>query len=124
MAAEPSRRDLEQRAWQPGGEEILGSQESCSADLEGDPAVGGQRAAERARSEAQKAGPERQAGEEIQVFFGNVPAALSYWGLAPGEIGLYQINVVVPNVPASDLVPLTFMLAGQSGSQTLFTAVQ
>src|ERR1039457_7458635 len=66
MAAEPIRRDLEQRAWQPGGEEILGSQEGCCADLESDPAVGGQRAVERAGSEVEKAGSGRQAREESQ----------------------------------------------------------
>lgn len=60
----------------------------------------------------------------LQVFFGQTPATLSYWGLAPGQVGLYQINVVVPNVATSDLVPLTFTLGGQSGTQTLFIAVK
>jgi uncharacterized protein (TIGR03437 family) len=37
---------------------------------------------------------------------------------------LYQFNVVVPDVPASDLVPLTFTLGGNPGTQTLYIAVQ
>jgi uncharacterized protein (TIGR03437 family) len=43
--------------------------------------------------------------------------------LAPGLVGLYQINVVVPNVPNNDLVPLSFTLAGAANSQVLYTAV-
>jgi len=33
--------------------------------------------------------------------------------------GLYQFNVVVPNLPASDTTPLTFTLNGTPGTQTL-----
>jgi uncharacterized protein (TIGR03437 family) len=44
--------------------------------------------------------------------------------LAPGEVGLYQFNVMVPNVAAADLTPLTFSLGGTPGSQTLYIAVQ
>ena len=58
-----------------------------------------------------------------QIFFGPSSATLSYAGLAGGFVGLYQFNVVVPNVAANDLVPLTFTLSGASGAQTLFTAV-
>ena len=60
----------------------------------------------------------------LQVFFGQTPATLSYSGLAPTAIGLYQFNVVVPNVTASDAMPLIFKLSGVSGTQTLFVAVQ
>ena len=60
----------------------------------------------------------------VQVFFGNTPAAVTYQGLAPGTVGLYQLNVVVPSVTASDAVPLTFTLGGVNGSQQLYTAVQ
>jgi uncharacterized protein (TIGR03437 family) len=55
--------------------------------------------------------------------FGGSSATLSYFGLAPNFVGLYQFNVVVPNVANNDLVPLAFKLNGASGSQTLFTAV-
>jgi uncharacterized protein (TIGR03437 family) len=59
----------------------------------------------------------------LQVFFGQTPAALLYQGLAPGAVGLYQFNVVVPNVVNSDAIPITFPLGGATGTQTLFTAV-
>jgi uncharacterized protein (TIGR03437 family) len=63
--------------------------------------------------------------EHINVLFGGVPAAspLPYAGLAPGEIGLYQFNVVVPNIARSNAVPLTFTLGNETGVQALFTAV-
>ncbi|SPE31568.1 conserved exported hypothetical protein [Candidatus Sulfopaludibacter sp. SbA3] len=60
----------------------------------------------------------------LQILFAGIPAQVTYAGLAPGYIGLYQFNVVVPNVAASDAVPLTFVLGGGSGTQTLYTAVQ
>lgn len=60
----------------------------------------------------------------LQVQFGQTVAKLSYDGLAPSFVGLYQFDVVVPTVPDSDLVPLTFNLGGVAGTQTLFTAVQ
>lgn len=62
--------------------------------------------------------------QPLQVFFGQTPATLSYSGLAPTAIGLYQFNVVVPNVAASDAMPLIFKLGGVSGTQTLFVSVQ
>jgi len=60
----------------------------------------------------------------FQVFFGGVPAAVSYAGLAPGLIGLYQFNIVVPNTAPGDAVPLTFSLGFLPGQQVLYTAVQ
>ncbi len=60
----------------------------------------------------------------LQIFFGGTLATLSYQGLAPGFVGLYQFDVVVPNVAANSLVPLTFTLGGVPGVQTLYTAVQ
>jgi uncharacterized protein (TIGR03437 family) len=60
----------------------------------------------------------------FQVFFGGKSAAVSYSGLAPGTVGLYQFNVVVPNDTAGDAVPLTFAVGGTTGQQVLYTAVQ
>jgi uncharacterized protein (TIGR03437 family) len=60
----------------------------------------------------------------IEIRFGNVSATLSYAGLAPGATGLYQFDVVVPDVPDSPAVPLTFSLGGAIPPQTLFIAVQ
>jgi uncharacterized protein (TIGR03437 family) len=59
----------------------------------------------------------------LQLLFGQTPAQLSYDGLAPGYVGLYQFDVVVPGVASSDLVPLTFNLGGVAGTQTLYIAV-
>lgn len=61
---------------------------------------------------------------QFAVYFAGIPAQVSYAGLVPGSVGLYQINVVVPNITASDIVPLTFTLNGVPGTQTLYTVVQ
>jgi uncharacterized protein (TIGR03437 family) len=65
-----------------------------------------------------------QLSTPLQILFGQTPAQLQYFGLAPGFVGLYQFNVMVPAVADSDLVPLTFNLGGITSTQTLFTAVQ
>ncbi len=60
----------------------------------------------------------------MQMFFGGTQATLSYFGLAPSFVGLYQFNVTVPtSITNSDAVPLTFNVGGNTGSQTLYTAV-
>ena len=59
----------------------------------------------------------------FQVSFGSSQANLSYWGLAPDAVGLYQFNVVVPSVAANAATPLAFTLNGASGAQTLYIAV-
>lgn len=58
----------------------------------------------------------------VQFMFDTTPATVSYQGLAPGLVGLYQFNVEVPDIAASDAVPLTFT-QGAAGTQTLYTAV-
>ena len=64
-----------------------------------------------------------QLSNSLQVLFGTTPAQLPYFGLAPGFVGLYQFNVVVPVLADSDLEPLTLDLGTVAGPQTLFTAV-
>ena len=59
----------------------------------------------------------------LQIFFGSTPATLQYSGLAPSLVGVYQLNVVVPNIAPSDAVPVTFTLGGVNGAQTLYTSV-
>jgi uncharacterized protein (TIGR03437 family) len=61
---------------------------------------------------------------QLHFLLGQTEAAVGYDGLAPNAVGLYQFNVVVPNVAASDTVPLTFTLGGVAGTQTLYIAVQ
>jgi uncharacterized protein (TIGR03437 family) len=58
------------------------------------------------------------------MSFGGTQVTPAYYGLAPTFVGLYQFNVVVPlSIANSDAVPLTFNVGGNTGSQTLFTAV-
>jgi uncharacterized protein (TIGR03437 family) len=60
----------------------------------------------------------------LQVFIGGTQAKVTYQGLAPGSVGLYQFDVVVPTVAASDNVPVTFNLGGTPSTQSAFIAVQ
>jgi uncharacterized protein (TIGR03437 family) len=59
----------------------------------------------------------------LQVLFNKTVGSVAYAGLAPGLVGLYQINVQVPQVADGDAVPLTFTLGGTPGTQTLYIAV-
>jgi uncharacterized protein (TIGR03437 family) len=60
----------------------------------------------------------------LQIYFGSTLAKLQYSGLAPNLVGVYQFNVVVPNVPASDAVQVSFSLGGVIGAQViLYTSV-
>jgi uncharacterized protein (TIGR03437 family) len=59
----------------------------------------------------------------FQASFAGVPATVSFSGLTVGYLGLYQFNVVVPNVPASDTVPLTFSLDGTPGTQQMLISI-
>jgi uncharacterized protein (TIGR03437 family) len=47
---------------------------------------------------------------------------VQYYGLVAGLVGLYQFNVVVPNVPPGD-VPLTADFGGVSANPGLFITV-
>jgi uncharacterized protein (TIGR03437 family) len=60
----------------------------------------------------------------LVVTFGSTKATLAYAGLANGLTGLYQINVVVPQLPANNAEPISLTLGNTSGSQTLYLAVQ
>ena len=59
----------------------------------------------------------------FQASFGGIPATVSFSGLTGGYLGLYQFNVVVPNVAASDAVPLTFTLDGTPGIQKMLIPI-
>jgi uncharacterized protein (TIGR03437 family) len=60
----------------------------------------------------------------FQIEFGTMQGAVVYDGLAPGAVGLYQFDVVVPAVASSDTVPLKAFLGGVSVPQTLYVAIQ
>ncbi len=59
----------------------------------------------------------------LQVTFAGVQANVSYAGLSPSNVGLYQINLVVPDVAPSNTVPVAFSLGGVPSTQTLFMAI-
>ena len=65
--------------------------------------------------------PLSQTPETPVVTIGGIPATVSFGGLAPGFVGLYQVNVQVPgNVPSGNEVPLVISLgAGRSNSVTI-----
>jgi uncharacterized protein (TIGR03437 family) len=57
------------------------------------------------------------------VIFGGVGGRLLFSGLAPGFVGLYQVNVEVPaDAPTGDAVPLQLSIAGVS-SNTVTVAI-
>jgi uncharacterized protein (TIGR03437 family) len=57
------------------------------------------------------------------VTVGGVPAMVTFSGLAPGGVGLYQVNVQVPDgAPAGNAVPLIVTIGGAS-SNTVTLAV-
>jgi uncharacterized protein (TIGR03437 family) len=58
-----------------------------------------------------------------QVTIGGVQANVTFYGLAPGFVGLYQVNAQVPaGLPAGDAVPLVLTIGGQS-SNTVTVAI-
>lgn len=54
---------------------------------------------------------------------GDATAVVTYAGLTPGALGLYQLNVTVPAIPAGDAIPVRFRLDGSDSEQTLYIAV-
>jgi len=58
------------------------------------------------------------------VTIGGILAPVSFSGLAPGAVGLYQVNVQVPTgTPAGNAVPVTLSIGGVT-SNTVTIAVQ
>jgi uncharacterized protein (TIGR03437 family) len=58
------------------------------------------------------------------VTVGGVPALVSFSGLAPGYVGLYQVNLQVPsNAPAGDAVPVILKIGGVT-SNTATIAIE
>jgi len=68
--------------------------------------------------------PPAQTTATPTVTIGGVPASVQFSGLAPGTVGLYQVNVLVPqNVPYSNAVPVAITMGGVQ-SNTVTMAVQ
>lgn len=60
----------------------------------------------------------------FDLSFGNTPAAVSYDGMAPSTVGLYQFNTLVPNISSGNEIPLKFSTGGVVGTQDLYVAIQ
>jgi uncharacterized protein (TIGR03437 family) len=60
----------------------------------------------------------------VQFRFGNAAAQVSYAGLTPGLVGLYQFNVAVPADAPSGDVELQVTQAGKMIAQKLFISVR
>jgi uncharacterized protein (TIGR03437 family) len=52
------------------------------------------------------------------VLIGNVPATVQFSGLTPSFPGVYQLNIVVPQVPTSNGVPLQIQMNGVTSPAT------
>lgn len=59
----------------------------------------------------------------LTISIGGTQAIVNYMGLAPGYVGLYQFNVVVPSIGATNAAAVTFRLGGAASTQTLNLAI-
>jgi uncharacterized protein (TIGR03437 family) len=57
------------------------------------------------------------------VLVGGVSADVLFSGLTPQFVGVNQVNIVIPNVPADDKVPLQFQMGGITSPKTVTIAV-
>ena len=57
-----------------------------------------------------------------ELRIGGVAASVTFAGAVAGSIGLYQLNVVIPNVPAGDQ-PIELVVGGVSNAQNLSIVV-
>jgi uncharacterized protein (TIGR03437 family) len=60
----------------------------------------------------------------VTVTVGSQKATVPYAGLAPGIVGLYQFNVVVPTIPNGTTVSTITINQGAAGQASLSLAVQ
>jgi uncharacterized protein (TIGR03437 family) len=63
-----------------------------------------------ASGEPSPSSPIAQTNETPRVTIGGVPAPVSFAGLAPGIVGLYQVNVTVPENVSPGLVPVVISI--------------
>lgn len=60
-----------------------------------------------------------QVNASVQIAFGSTPATITYGGLEPNYVGLYQFNVTVPQVADADTL-VTFTVNGLPLAQPPF----
>ncbi|HXJ37653.1 MAG TPA: IPT/TIG domain-containing protein [Bryobacteraceae bacterium] len=58
------------------------------------------------------------------VMIGGVPANVAFAGLSPQFVGVYQLNVFVPQVPVGNAVPIQIQLGGQTSPVTTNIAIE
>jgi uncharacterized protein (TIGR03437 family) len=59
----------------------------------------------------------------VTFAFGSTPATVSYFGLAPGFVGLYQFNLTVPSTLANGDYPITVTVGGTPIAQKMSLTV-
>ena len=59
----------------------------------------------------------------LTIAFGGISAATQYAGLAFASIGLFQFNIIVPDLPSGDY-PINISVSGVPVEQNLFLTVQ
>ena len=59
----------------------------------------------------------------LSISFGTTPATVSYKGLAPGNVGLYQFDFIVPDVPDGD-TEVVVKVGSAQVQQTVFLTVK
>ncbi len=57
------------------------------------------------------------------VLVGGITADVQFSGLAPGFVGLYQINIVTPNVSPGNTVPLQIQMGGITSTNQATIAI-
>jgi trimeric autotransporter adhesin len=65
-----------------------------------------------------------QAAFPITASIGGQPAQVLYAGLAPGFVGLFQLNIAVPANASTGVVPLTITINGVPSQDNVFIAVR
>ncbi len=67
----------------------------------------------------------RQTTTPLTIMVGGVPAQVSFSGLSPQFVGVYQVNMVVPSgVTPGGAVPMQLMIGGVTSADTLTMALQ
>jgi len=76
-----------------------------------------------ANGSASPANPPAETGARANVTIGGLPATVTFSGLAPGFVGEYQVNALVPaGTPAGTAVPVSISIGGVA-SNTVTIAV-
>lgn len=73
---------------------------------------------------AASSSPLAKAMSQTSAIIGPLPAQVSFVGLAPGFVGLTQMNIVVPPGLAAGDYPLSVSIGGQTSNSGLISVAQ